>query len=132
MLGSPITTDTLELINLRNQLEQENAMRLSMNQLMNLQMTSFEAASNSGIKDASQLGKNNMSVFDLANESQGGGVNIGGTITGNHGSSSKVIVDGVDMSDPSKIVKKTGSGALYFKNVLATLFITVGVMVQMQ
>ena len=61
-------------------------------------------------------------------------MNIGGTITGNPGSSSKVIVDGVDMSDPSKIGKKKGDGdgALYFKNVMATLFITIGVMVQMQ
>ena len=58
----------------------------------------------------------------------GGKITIAGDFQPGSSSTSQIKVNGKTIDE----LAKTDSGAHYFKNIMATLFITVGVLVQMQ
>ena len=92
-------------------------------------MPSFDEAKSSGMTSASQM-KSGPSVFDA--------VSVGGSTDPNFNpvaiGGGKISIGGTvgPMSSSVSTTTTTGSGSVYFQNIIATLFVTIGIMVQMQ
>ena len=93
-------------------------------------MPSFDEAVSSGMTSASQM-KSGPSVFNNA-------VSVGGSTDPNFNpvviGGGKISIGGTvgPMSSSVSTTTTTGSGSVYFQNIIATLFVTIGIMVQMQ